>query len=157
MTINFQELEKLIKLTTKYGVAEIEVSEGEKTIRVSNVKNVATTPIGAAPLVIEANATPQNIMQPVTSATNSEQKNQIPSNKHTVNAPMVGTVYLAPAPGAKHFVEVGQHVKVGDTLCLIEAMKMFNRIESDKGGVVTAIFVDNSQPVEYDQPLFVIE
>lgn len=160
--MNFPEIEKLIKLVIKHGVSEIEVSEGEKTIRISNVKNSGRDITGATPFIVDVNklagsAVADNATQSASVSTNVETKSQAQNNKHTVNAPMVGSVYLSPAPGAKHFVEVGQHVKVGDTLCLIEAMKMFNRIEADKGGVVTAILVDNSQPVEYGQELFVIE
>ena len=80
-----------------------------------------------------------------------------PTNGHELKSPMVGTVYLSPAPGSPEFVKVGQKVKAGDTLCLVEAMKMFNKIEADKAGTVSACLVENAQPVEYDQPLFVIE
>lgn len=160
--MNFPEIEKLIKLVIKHGVSEIEVSEGEKTIRISNVKNSSKDVTGATPFIVDMNKLAESTVadkatQAASANANIEPVSQAQNNKHTVNAPMVGSVYLSPAPGAKHFVEVGQHVKVGDTLCLIEAMKMFNRIEADKGGVITAILVDNSQPVEYDQALFVIE
>jgi len=166
--MNFPEIEKLIKLVIKHGVAEIEVSEGEKSIRISNVQyGAGGSAATSAPFVVDVSklsgagvgvsGAAMQSSDSTTSNVNSEDKNKSPNNKHTVNSPMVGSVYLTPAPGAKHFVEVGQHIKVGDTLCLIEAMKMFNRIEADKGGVVTAILVDNAQPVEYGQALFVIE
>jgi acetyl-CoA carboxylase biotin carboxyl carrier protein len=87
----------------------------------------------------------------------TETKESPHANKHSVKAPMVGTVYLSPSPDAKKFVEIGQTVKAGDTLCLIEAMKMFNQIEADKSGTITAILIDTGVPVEFNQPLFVIE
>jgi acetyl-CoA carboxylase biotin carboxyl carrier protein len=106
-------------------------------------------------------AAPQPAATPVVAAAPAEASAapQAPaaSNKHSIKAPMVGTVYLSPSPGAKAFVEIGQTVKAGEVICLIEAMKMFNQIEADKAGVVTARLVDNGTPVEFNQPLFTIE
>lgn len=155
--MDFPQIKKLVDLVIKSNIAEIEVSEGNKTVRINNVKNISSiaAPNFAGPFVPMQN-TVSNIATPAeanVSASPAAEK----VAKHTINAPMVGTVYLSSAPGAKHFVEVGQHVEVGDTLCLIEAMKMFNRIEADKSGTIGSRLVDNAQPVEYGQPLFTIE
>lgn len=158
--MNLQEVRKLIDLVMKSGVAELEISEGEKNIRISNVK----TPAAVANYFTPDNSafTSPLLAQQSTVASTGQGGAQVGEKekldaKPAVNAPMIGTVYLSATPGAKHFVEVGQQVKVGDTLCLIEAMKMFNRIEADKPGKITSILVDNAQPVEYGQPLFIIE
>lgn len=167
--VNFQEIKKLIDLVMKSGVAELEVKEGEKTVRISNIKipfNAESANQFAAILTASqaqvmqqqlpgCTTTPTAGTEQTTSAGTGTNKAVIAT--HTVHAPMVGTVYLSATPGAKHFVEVGQHVKAGDTLCLIEAMKMFNRIEADKSGIITSVLVENAQPVEYEHPLFVIE
>ena len=147
---NISKLRKLIDLVNEKDLAELEVHDGEKSVRITRIKANS-----AAPIIMDApratNAEQEKI------ATKEESKPNDIAKGHIVKAPMVGTVYLAAAPGAKHFVEIGQTVKPGDTLCLIEAMKMFNRIESDKGGVIKAQLIENGQPVEFDQPLFVIE
>lgn len=164
--MNFSEIEKLVKLVVEHGVSEVDISEGEKNIRIINSKSSSKDMAEIAPFMLDVNklagggiiAGSSTVTGNVASIADvAEEKKQEQVSKHSVKSPMVGTVYLAPAPGAKNFVEVGQHVKVGDTLCLIEAMKMFNRIEADKSGVVTAILIDNSQPVEYEQSLIVIE
>lgn len=154
-TINYQEIKKLIDLVMKSGVSELEISKGEETIRISNIKYQAgfATSMGQDSGVNHTLAIQQ---QTITGAAPTAEQT-VKEVKHTVNSPMVGTVYLSATPGAKHFVEIGQTVKIGDTLCLIEAMKMFNRIEADKAGVIAARLTENGQPVEYGQPLFVIE
>lgn len=149
--MDLRKVKKLIDLVSENNIAELEITEDKESIRI--VSNHAQQ--NFAPIV----TTSSPIMQ--TSGQNTAQteapKTSVKENKHTVNSPMVGTVYLSATPGAKHFVEIGQSVKVGDTLCLIEAMKMFNKIEADRTGTVTARLIENEQPVEFDQPLFVIE
>lgn len=156
--MDMRKVKKLIELIQSTGVAEIEIKEGEESVRITReiaahhapqVIMAPQQPVAAAPAATPAAAAES-------SATDNKASNPA-AGKHTVNAPMVGTVYLSPTPGAKAFVEVGQTVKAGEVLCLIEAMKMFNQIEADKAGTVTARLVDNGTPVEYNQPLFVIE
>lgn len=149
--MDIRKIRKLIELINETGVGEIEVTSGEESVRISRqISNLTTaaTQVTAIPAAVSA-----------TTANNNEQIKDKPTavDGHTVNAPMVGTVYLSASPGAKPFVEVGQKVRVGDTLCLIEAMKMFNKIEADKSGVISARLTENEQPVEYDQPLFIID
>lgn len=140
--MDIRKIKKLIELAQESGIVEIEVHEDKESVRI-NLNKQST---GFAPIMQQSEQKlPEHPAKP------AEIK------KHTVNAPMVGSVYLSATPSSKHFVEVGQQVKAGDILCLIEAMKMFNRIESDKSGTVTARLIENAQPVEYDQPLFVIE
>jgi acetyl-CoA carboxylase biotin carboxyl carrier protein len=155
MAMDMRKIRKLIELIQETGIAEIEIHEGEESVRISReTSRVAPQMIQSAPMtyslppesVQSAAATPAPTEQPVVAA-----------NKHSVKAPMVGTVYLSPSPGAKAFIQVGQTVKPGDTLCLIEAMKMFNQIEADKAGTITAILVESGVPVEFNQPLVVIE
>ena len=155
--MDLRKIRKLIELIQETSIAEIEIREGEESVRISresskisSVPMMATTP---SPAVTQVIAEPARTATP----TAADASASALANKHTVKAPMVGTVYLAPSPGAKVFVEVGQTVKAGDTLCLIEAMKMFNQIEADKAGKITAILIDTGVPVEFNQPLFVIE
>lgn len=149
--MDMRKIKKLIELIQSTGVAEIEIREGEESVRITREVNttqmlVAQPPVAPAPVAPAAS--------PV-STTPSAPHGQ--DTHHTVKAPMVGTVYITPTPGAKPFVEVGQQVKVGDVICLIEAMKMFNQIEADKAGTLSARLVDNGTPVEFNQPLFTIE
>ena len=149
--MDIRKIKRLIELLEESGINEIEIKEGEESVRI-NRGGSAGGAHASAPM-------PQTIVQPApqpASAPEPEAAEQIPAG-HAMRSPMVGTYYGAPSPGAKSFVEVGQRVKVGDTLCIIEAMKMMNQIESDKDGVIAAILVENGQPVEFDQPLFVIE
>ncbi|MEX0899682.1 MAG: acetyl-CoA carboxylase biotin carboxyl carrier protein [Gammaproteobacteria bacterium] len=160
--MDIRKVKKLIELLEESGIAELEISEGEESVRISRWPTG-----GSAPMMM---AQPQHISMPAPAAPGGGQASspapapagdigaasELPSG-HILTSPMVGTFYRAPSPGAKDFVEVGQSVKVGDTLCIIEAMKMMNQIEADQSGVVKAILVDNSEPVEYGQPLFVIE
>ncbi len=152
--MDLRKIRKLIELIQETGIAEIEIHEGEESVRISreNTKVLPTMVAAHAPAPAHHTiAVPEHLP-----AVKVEQADVL-SNKHTVKAPMVGTVYLSPSPGAKAFVQVGQTVKVGDTLCLIEAMKMFNQIEADKSGTITSILVDTGVPVEFNQPLVVIE
>ncbi len=154
--MDIRKIKKLIELLEESDLAEIEVHEGEESVRISRyasqaqAQTVIATPPPAAPVPAEVEAKPE--AEEVGTKEEAE-----PPKGHVITSPMVGSFYRAPAPGAQPFVEVGQHVKVGDTLCIIEAMKMLNQIESDKEGVVAAILVENGQPVEYGQPLFIIE
>ena len=150
--MDIRKVKKLIELLEESGIAEIEIHEGEESVRIS--RHSANTVVTAAPAPVAVAAAPA--AAPVSEATPAE----IPKEEitgHVVKSPMVGAYYSASSPSAKAFVEVGQSVAVGDTLCIIEAMKLMNQIESDKAGVVKAILVENGQPVEYNQPLFVIE
>ena len=151
--MDIRKIKTLIDLLEQSNIAEIEIREGEESVRISRANKYAVpaapTPV-AAPITSAANsATLQAPTAPMSSASS------LPDG-HRVTAPMVGTFYRAPSPGAKSFVEVGQTVKAGDVLCIIEAMKMLNQIESDKNGVVKAILPDNGQPVEYGEVLVII-
>lgn len=150
--MDMRKIKKLIELIQETGVAEIEIKEGEESVRIAR----ETTRTAAAPVVYTAPAAPQPAHVADTKAEQPKAADH-GSDKHTLKSPMVGTVYLSPSPGAKSFVEIGQTVKAGDVICLIEAMKMFNQIEADKAGVITARLVDNGTPVEFNQPLFTIE
>ena len=143
--MDLRKVKKLIDLVNDNNIAELEIKEKDKAIKITLNKNTANL----APIV-QATA-------PIMQATEETKQPEIITNKHTVKSPMVGTIYLSASPGTKNFIEVGQQVKCGDTLCLIEAMKMFNRIEADKSGTISARLVENSTPVEYNQPLFIIE
>ncbi|RLM27528.1 acetyl-CoA carboxylase, biotin carboxyl carrier protein [Brenneria alni] len=156
--MDIRKIKKLIELVEESGIAELEISEGEESVRISRAPAAPSYPmmqqayapmmqqqpalaaaVAPAPAVAETTAAPAAI------------------SGHIVRSPMVGTFYRTPSPDAKAFVEVGQQVNVGDTLCIVEAMKMMNQIEADKAGVVKAILLDNGQPVEFDEPLVVIE
>ena len=146
--MDIRKIKKLIEIIEESGIAELEIKEGEESIRISRY-SAAAAPVtyAQAPSVMVASST-DVVALPVT-----EEK----ITGHTVKSPMVGTFYRSASPGTKVFVEIGQSVQAGDTLCIIEAMKILNQIESDKSGVVTKILVENAEPVEYGQPLFIIE
>ena len=150
--MDLRKLKKLIDLVETSGIAELEVTEGEERVRIA--KQVAG---GTAPVYMNPPAPIISIPGPAAPAAPAPEAaaEALPAG-HVVRSPMVGTFYRAPSPGAKVFVEMGQSVAVGDTLCIIEAMKLLNEIESDQSGVVKAILVENGQPVEYGEPLFVI-
>ncbi|MHB8424889.1 MAG: acetyl-CoA carboxylase biotin carboxyl carrier protein [Gammaproteobacteria bacterium] len=154
--MDIRKVKKLIELLEESGIAEIEITEGEESVRISRYGG-STPPIpqAAAPAVVPAAAAAAPAPTAAAPATTPGGK-EIPPG-HQVKAPMVGTFYRSSSPGAKSFVEVGQSVKEGDTLCIIEAMKMMNQIEADKPGTIKAILADNGDPVEFGQPLFVIE
>ncbi len=148
--MDIRKVKKLIELLEESGLAEIEIREGEESVRISRHGQASAQVMMQAPYQPGAQA--MHVPAAVPTLT------PIPEvSGHTVNSPMVGTFYVAPAPGSKPFVELGQRVQVGDILCVIEAMKILNQIECDKAGVVKAALVQNGQPVEYGQPLFVIE
>ena len=148
--MDIRKVKKLIELLEQSNVAEIEIHEGEESVRIS---------CQTAPMPLPAQGyTPAPTPAPPPEASPGpapEPQAEEPEG-HLVRSPMVGTFYRAPSPGAKPFVEEGQQVKEGDTLCIIEAMKILNQIESDQSGVVKRILVENGQPVEYNQPLFLI-
>jgi acetyl-CoA carboxylase biotin carboxyl carrier protein len=150
--MDIRKVKKLIELLDESGIAEIEINEGEESVRISRYSTSApAAPVqqyAAAPAVAPAPA-------PVAAEVNASEPAAIIG--HTVNAPMVGTFYTASAPGSPDFVKVGDKVSEGDTVCIIEAMKILNQIEADRSGTVKAILVENAQPVEFGQPLIVIE
>jgi acetyl-CoA carboxylase biotin carboxyl carrier protein len=154
--MDIRKIKKLIELLEESGIAEIEIKEGEEALRISrmptgvgahHLPHVASLPL-AAPLTAPAKAAAPSVSEAVPKAK---------ANEHVITAPMVGTFYGAPSPGAKPFIEIGDEIKVGQVLCIIEAMKMMNQIESDKAGRVTSIMARNGDPVEFGQPLFVVE
>ncbi len=150
--MDIRKIKKLIELLDESGVAEIEIHEGEESVRISRYSQH----MPAAPVMASAPAAPP--APAPASGGDDEAPSPAPAARgHVVESPMVGTFYRAPLPGAKPFVEVGQRVNVGDTLCIIEAMKILNQIEADKAGVIIDILVENGQPVEYGEPLFIIE
>jgi acetyl-CoA carboxylase biotin carboxyl carrier protein len=152
--MDIRKVKKLIELLEESGISELEISEGEESVRISRYPRMAMQAPMSAP-----GPMPQTLPNPAAAATPAtaagEHKPRI--DEHTVTSPMVGTYYSASAPGAKEFVEIGTEVKRGQILCIIEAMKMMNQIESDKEGRVTAILATNGEPVEFGQPLFIIE
>jgi acetyl-CoA carboxylase biotin carboxyl carrier protein len=150
--MDIRKIRTLVDMVIESGVGEIEITEGEESIRISAAAPapiMQATQIAAAPLAAPAPAAPA-ATAPV-AAVSAE------PTGHQVKSPMVGSFYRASSPSTPAFAEVGQTVKVGDVLCIIEAMKMMNQIESDKAGVIKAILVENEDPVEFDQPLFIIE
>ena len=154
--MDIRKIKRLIELLEESGINEIEIKEGEESVRIS--RGGPEAPVQMMP---QAPAQPVAPAPQPESATPAEPEpaaddDGVPEG-HPVRSPMVGTFYRAPAPGAKPFVEVGQQVKVGDTLCIVEAMKMLNQIEADKAGTVAAILLEDGQPVEYDQPLFIVQ
>lgn len=154
--MDLRKVKKLIELIQQTGVAEIEIKEGEESVRITReAAPSAATPVYMSAPVAPA-AAPAQSAAPAPAAASAAPA-PAAEHKHSLKSPMVGTVYLSPSPNAKAFVEIGQTVKAGDVICLIEAMKMFNQIEADKSGTITARLVDNGTPVEFNQPLFIIE
>ena len=150
--MDIRKVKKLIELLEESGISELEISEGEESVRISrHPRGSMQAPLTLAAPV--AQAAPQPAPAPATSVGERAPR----KDDHTVTSPMVGTYYASASPGAKPFVEIGSEVKVGQILCIIEAMKMMNQIESDKAGRVTSIIAKNGEPVEFGQPLFVIE
>jgi len=147
--MDIRKIKKLIEMIEESGIAEIEIREGEESVRISRYSSVASQPVQVLPApapAVQQPTAPQLVERTADNLTG-----------HIVRSPMVGTFYRSPSPGAKPFVEVGQRVEVGDTLCIIEAMKILNQIEADKAGVIAKVLVEHAHPVEYIQPLFVIE
>ncbi|EIC86716.1 acetyl-CoA carboxylase biotin carboxyl carrier protein [Serratia sp. M24T3] len=153
--MDIRKIKKLIELVEESGISELEISEGEESVRISRA-----APQQAYPMMQQAYAMPapqQPLAAAVAPAAAAEAAAPAAISGHIVRSPMVGTFYRTPSPDAKAFIEVGQRVNVGDTLCIVEAMKMMNQIEADKSGVVKAILIESGQPVEFDEPLVVIE
>jgi acetyl-CoA carboxylase biotin carboxyl carrier protein len=153
--MDIRKIKKLIELVEESGIAELEISEGEESVRISrNGPAAAPAPIqyAAAPAPVAAPA-----VAPAAAPIAAEEATPAVPAGHQVLSPMVGSFYRAPSPDSKPFVEVGQSVSAGDTICIVEAMKMMNQIEADKSGVVTAILAEDGQAVEFDQPLVIIE
>jgi acetyl-CoA carboxylase biotin carboxyl carrier protein len=155
--MDLRKVKKLIELLEESNLSELEIKEGEETIRLSRhpVGHAFSAHAGAAPAVAAGHAASPAASPAPAAAADSAAESELPAG-HVMRAPMVGTFYASATPGAPPFVSVGQQVKVGDPLGIIEAMKMFNQIEADVAGTVLAIAAENGQPVEFDQPLFVI-
>lgn len=149
--MDLRKLKKLIDLVQESGISELEVTEGEEKVRIAKHYAAAAAPMQyamPAQMPVAASA-------PAVSAVNLDDEDDLPEG-HAVKSPMVGTFYRSPSPGADAFVQIGSVVKKGDTLCIIEAMKLLNEIESDADGTIKAILLDNGEPVEFGEPLFVI-
>jgi acetyl-CoA carboxylase biotin carboxyl carrier protein len=153
--MDIRKVKKLIELLEESGIAEIEIKEGEEAVRISRLPHGAA--VMQLPTALSVGAAPSAPAALPGPALREEAPPRPRPNEHVVTAPMVGTYYAAPTPGAKSFVEIGDEVKVGQVLCIIEAMKMMNQIEADKAGRITSIMAKNGDPVEFGQPLFVIE
>ena len=153
--MDIRKVKKLIELLEESGLAELEIKEGEESVRISRMASGAT----ATQTVYAAPPMPPAVAAAVASTPTGGPASAAPppSVDHLVQAPMVGTYYSAPAPGVKAFVQIGDEVKVGQVLCIIEAMKMMNQIESDRAGKITSVLVQNGDPVEFGQPLFAIQ
>jgi acetyl-CoA carboxylase biotin carboxyl carrier protein len=154
--MDIRKVKKLIELLEESGISELEISEGEESVRISRYPRGGAPAGPAAPAPIAYAAAPPPVAAAATPAT-AAGEHKPRNDEHMVTSPMVGTYYASPSPGAKSFVEVGSEIKVGQILCIIEAMKMMNQIESDKAGKITAVLAKNGDPVEFGQPLFVIE
>ena len=148
--MDIRKVKKLIELLEESNINEIEIKEGEESVRISRGSSV----VAAAPIAAPVAAAP--VAAPVAAPAAEAAPEAPKTSGHVVKSPMVGTFYSAPSPSSPAFVEVGQTVKAGDVLCIVEAMKMMNQIEADKAGVVEAILVEDGQPVEFDQPLVTI-
>lgn len=156
--MDIRKVKKLIELVEESGIAELEITEGEESVRIGRYPSGAAAALPVTPAVTPAVA-PALAAAPAPAAAPAETADAIPAPEpegHKVTAPMVGTYYSSPSPTAEPFVQVGDEVQVGDTLCIIEAMKMMNQIEADKAGRIKAIQVENAEPVEFGQVLFVI-
>jgi acetyl-CoA carboxylase biotin carboxyl carrier protein len=149
--MDIRKVKKLIELLEESNIDEIEIKEGEESVRISRNRGLAPQYFAAPPQFAAPYAA-----APAAPAAAAPAEAPVVINGHVVKSPMVGTFYRAPSPGSPAFVEVGKHVKVGDVICIVEAMKMMNQIEADKSGVVEAIMVEDGQPVEFDQPLITI-
>ena len=157
--MDIRKIKKLIELLEESGIAEIEIKEGEEAVRISRMPGGAAAAQRLA-LGMGAPATSAQTDMPAKSAPAAAVESAAAKpkpNEHVITAPMVGTFYGSPSPGAKAFVEIGDEIKVGQVLCIIEAMKMMNQIEADKAGRITSIMARNGDPVEFGQPLFVVE
>lgn len=150
--MDIRKIKKLIELLEETGISEIEIKEGEESLRLSRHYQTTEAPVRHAPtpqVYAPGHPTHPPAITPIPT--------EAPVSGHTVRSPMVGTIYTSPSPEAAPFVSLGKSVQIGETLCIIEAMKMFNEVEADRAGVIKAILVASGDPVEYDEPLFIIE
>ena len=152
--MDIRKVKKLIELLEESNIDEIEIKEGEESVRISRNAGAAAYP-APAPVAAPAAAPAAPAPAPAAAPAAEPEAAPMPAG-HIIKSPMVGTFYRAPSPGSPSFAEVGQHVKVGDVICIVEAMKMMNQIEADKAGVIEAILVEDGQPVEFDQPMVTI-
>ena len=159
--MDIRKIKKLIELLEESGIAEIEIKEGEEALRISRMPTGTATGHQApqlahlAPLAAGAGGAAASASAALPAAESAAPKPK--PNEHVITAPMVGTFYASPSPGAKAFVEIGDEIKLGQVLCIIEAMKMMNQIEADRAGRITSVMAQNGDPVEFGQPLFVVE
>ncbi len=155
--MDIRKVKKLIELLEESGIAELEIKEGEESVRISRYgsSTAATMPIMPPSFALPPVTTPAVNQADTASLPTADQEEEI--SGHSIKSPMVGTFYRSPSPSAPPFTEVGQRVNEGDTICIVEAMKLLNQIEADKSGVIKKILIDNGQPVEYGQPLFIID
>ncbi|WWP01125.1 MAG: acetyl-CoA carboxylase biotin carboxyl carrier protein [Candidatus Dasytiphilus stammeri] len=149
--MDIRKIKKLIELVEESGITELEISEGKESIRIKRISKYQDY----HSMIQYNNSIPAAIAKPATQEATDINKNNI--DGHIVRSPIVGTFYRTPNPESKAYIEVGQQVNIGDTLCIVEAMKMMNQIQTDKSGIVKAILVENGQPVEYDDPLVIIK
>ena len=152
--MDIRKVKKLIELLEASDIAEIEIKEGEEAVRISRSSSAAPAVLAPAPAPVAAAA--PAAPAPAPAAAEEKPAAAAAPSGHVVSSPMVGTFYRSPSPSSPAFVEVGTHVKVGDVVCIVEAMKMMNQIEADQAGVVEAILVEDGEPVEFDQPLITI-
>ena len=151
--MDLRKLKKLIDLVQESGIAELEITEGEEKVRISRINHGPQTVLAMPAGVMQ---TPAPVLAAPAAAAAATPPVPEKVEGHIVKSPMVGTFYRAPSPGAKAFVDIGDRVSPGDTLCIIEAMKLLNEIEADQGGAIKEIYVENGQPVEYGEPLFLV-
>ena len=153
--MDLRKIKKLMELLEESGIAEIEVKEGEESIKLS--RNITSSAAPLQQMVQQPMMAPQQQATQTASQVENKKDDSSNQNRNTVNSPMVGTFYASASPESKPFVTVGQSVKSGDTLCILEAMKMMNQVQAESDGKILEILIDNAEPVEFDQPLFVIE
>ena len=154
--MDIRKIKKLIELLEESGIAELEIREGEESVRISRQSQSLPQMSAPPPWPVNYAAPPAAAPAPIPAAAEPAAEDLAPKG-HILKSPIVGTFYRAASPGAKSFAEIGQTVSAGDTVCIIEAMKMFNQIEADFSGVIVEILAENGQPVEYDQPLMIIQ
>ena len=153
--MDLRKIKKLMELLEESGIAEIEVKEGEESIKLS--RNITSSAAPMQQMVQQPMMVPQQQSTQAASQVENKKDDSSNQNRNTVNSPMVGTFYASASPESKPFVTVGQSVKKGDTLCILEAMKMMNQVQAESDGKILEILIDNAEPVEFDQPLFVVE
>ncbi|MBW6391537.1 MAG: acetyl-CoA carboxylase biotin carboxyl carrier protein [Halomonas sp.] len=154
--MDIRKVKKLIELLEESNISEIEIQEGEESVRISRHPNGVSWPQSPMPQYAAPQAAPNQAAPAPAAGPATEETPAASYQGHALTSPMVGTFYRSPAPGSKAFVEVGQSVKKGETVCIVEAMKMMNQIEADRDGVIEAILVEDGEPVEFDQPMLII-